>query len=109
MDVLSRYLTLDECIQCAAETILGADPADFEAGLIAGLEKSQGWQLGRSIAGLRERVPEVADAMKQGMAGVGAEVIEPGDKEAAVRVARRSARLACRTILLEPHECGKSE
>jgi hypothetical protein len=109
MDMLALWAsTLDDCIQCAAEAVLAADPADLDEDLRKGLEKSHGGQLGQTIASLRERSPAIADSMVGGLGAIGSPVIEPRDMERAMRTARRMTRFTARIVLLEPHECGKA-
>lgn len=109
MDMLAFWAsTIDDCIQCAAEVVLAADPADVDEDLRKGLEKSHGYKIGQSIAGIRETVPQMADAMASALGDMGSAPIKPTDMERAMRTGRRMTRFTARIILLEPHECGKA-
>ena len=108
MDMVGLWAsTFEDCLQCAADAVLSADPADLDEDLRKGLEKSHGGQLGQTVASLRKVSPQIADSIVAGLGAVGAAApIEPVGMEQAMRTARRMTRLTARIVLLEPHECG---
>jgi hypothetical protein len=99
-----------DCIQCTAEEVLSVPIEELTAAVRQQLEDTPERRIAASIASMTKAAPPIASSFASALSdGIGMTILTDEVLEQAIRAGVRQTRVTCRTILLEPHECGKSE
>ncbi len=98
----------DGCLQCAAEELLAVPIDVLEHMILEHLSAMPERAIAGHIKSISQKSPQMADSISAALGGaMGMTVLTDEVMERMARAGVRQSRITCRTMLLEPHECGK--